>query len=191
MKWVCQLFFLIVFAANVTAQKTRLILPEFKNLNTKDEYPVKSLMATYTGTFDILISLKGCSNWIALDQKTTVLAYKENGWYKINISSGYIFSDTIIDKISIIKINNTVGETLWSIIIANHLFDMEDERTKKSDCASRIIDGPGYEFEILTADKYKKIYAYFPQFFEERCPGVVERKQILNCLIAFEKYLGT
>lgn len=191
MNRTCQLLLIIILSVNVTAQKTSLVIPEFKNLNPKDEYPAKSLKATYTGTFDILIALREYSNWIAFDQKTTILAHKENGWYKINIRAGYIFRDSTTATILIIKINNAVGDTLWNILTSNHLFDIEDERTKKIPiCDRAIFDADQHEFEIITATKYKKIYFYAPEYYEEHCPGVIERKQVLNCLNAFEKYLG-
>jgi hypothetical protein len=191
MKRTCQLLLMIILSVNITAQKTSLLIPELKNLNPKDLYPSRSLVAIYAETFDILIALGEYSNWIAFEQKTKVLAHKENGWYKINIRAGYIFSDTTTATILIIKINNAIGDSLWNIFITNHLFDMEDERTKKTPiCDRAIFDADQHEFEIITATKYKKIYFYAPEYYEEHCPGVVERKQILNCLKAFEKYLG-
>jgi len=208
MKRVCQLFLIFVLAADTAAQKASLAIPELKNLNPKDEYPASSLVAAYAGTFDVLVALREYSNWLLSGQKVTVLAHKENGWFKINIRADYIFRDTSIAKITIIKINNATGDTLWNIFTGNHLFDLEDERTKKMPCVAKrdtiikngkqeikehptyVFDGPQYEFEILTGNKYKKVYSYSPQFFDENCKGLTERKWALNCLIAFEKYLG-
>lgn len=167
-------------------QKHAISIPALANTNPRDIYPVKSLLATYSEQFDLLVSLRSFSTWEYFDQRKKVLAHKENGWYRIEILSGYIFRDTTLTTIRIIKIPDARGDSILNILVSNHLFDMEDERTKKDNtCKSVIFDAGEYEFEILAKDKYKKLYAYTPQFFEERCPGNIERKQFIRCIDLF------
>jgi hypothetical protein len=168
-------------------------IPELKNINPGDHYPSASLPATYTEKFEILISLYVHSNWIRLGRKELVFAHKADGWYKMQIDADAIYGDTsYYTEIKTIKLNNNSVDCIWNVFKENHLFDMKDERSIKiPSCSVRIHDGAEYEFEIYVGKKYKKLYFYEPEFYEEKCPGVSERKQIVNCIKAFEKYLGS
>jgi hypothetical protein len=120
-----------------------------------------------------------------------VLAHNGRGWYKIQIDAGIIFRDTTNTTIEIIKINNNTGDNIYNILKENHLFDMKDGRLLKiPSCTAQIYDGIEYEFEVFADKKYKKLYFYEPEYYEEQCPSVSERKQIINCIKTFEKYLG-
>jgi hypothetical protein len=76
------------------------------------------------------------------------------------------------------------------------LYNKERYRSQKKKKIIEIItkgiidDGPQYEFEIFVGKKYKKLHFYSPQYYNERCPAADERKWIVNCINAFEKYLG-
>jgi len=198
------LFNLLLF--KVHGQKT-FDIPEFKNLNPKDTYPEHSILTTYTTKFDILVSLSGYSNW-GPDHNIKVFAYNKSGWYKIELNTDPFYFDKSV-RDSIYKINDSIGKIIWDSLIENHLFIMEDERTKKMRCVGKqdtikhkngkieivetmydIDDGPEYEFDIITKNNFKKLYFYSPQYYNENCRIVEERTWIINCISIFEKHLG-
>lgn len=191
MKLLVLLTIILSGANYLYCQTHKINIPELENINPKDDYPLASLPATYTEKFDVLISLYVHSNWIELSKKELVFAHKADGWYKMQIDADAIYRDTTYTEIKIIKLNNNSGDSIWNVFKENHFFDMRDERVIKIPlCSVRIHDGAEYEFEIYVGKKYKKLYFYEPEFYEEECPGVSERKQIINCIKAFEKYLG-
>ena len=189
-----------------SSQQTHSI-PEFKNLNPKDQYPTNTLFATYASSFDILISLKGYSAW-GPDHSIKILAYHKCGWYKIEVNTDERSLDPYTVCYLTAKINDTVGQAIWETLKHNHFFEMKDGREIESVCFSKpdtvktdkgkiqlveistvSSDGPEYEFEILTKTSYKKLYFYSPQNLVDACPQP-ERRWILNCITVFEKYLG-
>jgi len=189
---------------NAPGQKA-IEIPEFKNIALNDNYPERSMIASLIKDYDILISLKNYSNW-GPDTHVEVLAHNSFAWYKIEITSSKFWVDTFKTDLTIIKLKNNTGDTIWSILKEN--FDMQDERTKKMNCEGKedtiiengkqkiikstfdVDDGSEYEFEILIKDRYKKLYFYEPKEFNENCKKVQERTWIINCINAFEKYLG-
>lgn len=187
--------------------QTTIEIPEFKKINPKDIYPTNTKLANYTNNFDIVISLKEYSNW-GPDHNIKMLAYNRSGWYKIEINTARFYLDKSI-RDSIYKINDSIGKTVWDSLTLNHLFDMEDERTKKMECIGKpdtirhkngkvevvelrydIDDGPEYLFEIVTKNNFKSLYFYSPEYFNENCRKVDERTWIVNCISIFEKHLG-
>jgi len=203
-------FFLVItfnlFLASMQAQKC-IEIPEFKNIDLNDNYPERTMIASLINDYDILISLKNYSNW-GPDTHVEVLACNRFAWYKIEITSSKFWIDTLRTGLTTLKLKNNIGDSVWNILKENHLFDMQDGRTKKISCEGKedtiiengkqkiikstfdVDDGSEYEFEILTKDKYKKLYFYEPKEFNENCKKVQERTWIINCINIFEKYLG-
>src|SRR5678815_2842407 len=98
MRKICGTLFLSMIVFIAAGQKKNLVIPEFKNVNTENVYATSSLLTTYTGTFDIMISMEEISNW-SFNRKTVVLAYQYNQWYKIVIDSRFVTADTSRTKI--------------------------------------------------------------------------------------------
>ena len=203
------LILLNLFLLKSAAQHT-LTIPEFKNLNSEDNYPTNTILSSYTNLFDIVISLKGYSAW-GPDYHIKLLAHHVSGWYKVEINTDERSFDPYTVCLSTYKINDSIGNIVWETLKQNHLFDMKDERGNEIEFCPPIIedtittdngkkqivfrgtsgsDMPEYEFELLTSKNYKKIYFYSP--FEKLgyCSKTNELKWIVNCISIFEKYLG-
>jgi len=164
--------------------QTKLLCLE--NVDPADNLKSTSYYQTYIGAFDFIISLRSFTNWGS--GNTTAYAYNKIGWHKMEINTSRFFHDSSKSEVLIYMITRKRGESLFQIFKENHLFDMQDERTKKSPCDSFVLfDGLEYEFEIITKDQYKKVYFYAPEEYNKNCPNVIERKWIINCLKAFER----
>lgn len=205
-----RLFTLIVLFTLSSKLYCQNYIPETKNLNPGDKYPERSILASYTTNFDILISLKAYSAW-GPDDNIKILAHHRSGWYKIEINTDHKNFGTF-DAVCYLmfKINDSTGNMVWNALKENHLFDMVDDRSEKlMNCGyrsdtiivkgkkkinytfcGRISDGSEYEFEIITRDIYKKIYFYTPFEKHSCCPELEEIKWIANCINVFEKHLG-
>lgn len=176
----------IFFVCTVHAQSKLISL---ENIYKGDSLIKTSYYKTYIEAFDFLVSFRFYSNWGS--GVTTALAYNKIGWHKIEINTGRFIDDSSKSKITISLIKRENGDSLFHALKENHLFDMEDERAKKNTCSSFVLfDGPQFEFEIITKDKYKRLYFYAPEEYYKNCPNEIERKWIVNCIKAFEKYLG-
>jgi hypothetical protein len=177
---------LLVLACESQGQTT---LPPLENFNSIDKLPKNSYYNTYISSFDFIISFSAFSNWGS--GMTTALAYNKIGWHKIEINTSRFPRDTTKSEILITTIPRSNDDSLFQVISENHLFNMNDERAKKITCDSFVIfDGPEYEFEIFAKGLYKKIYFYAPEDYYKACPDIIERKWIINCIRAFERYLG-
>ena len=206
MKLLTVLIVITALCGKLYSQYQAIDIPEFKNLNPADKYPERSILATYTTNFNILISLNGYNAW-GPDDHIKALAHHTGGWYKIEIDRQPGF-DPYTVCYSTIKIKDAIGDTIWNILLKNHLFDMEDDRTKRLTVSDRtdtiinngkteiveklfrISDGSEYEFEILTTKSYKKLYFYEPAEYYNFYQNPIERKWVINCINVFEKYLG-
>lgn len=167
----------------------QITLPLLENLNPNDKPPNNSYYCTYINSFDFVISLRPFSSWGS--GMTTALAYNSIGWHKIEINTSRFYRDMVKSEVSIITIPKNNGDSLFQILCENHLFNMKDERAKKMTCDSFVIfDGPEYEFEIFAKGLYKKVDFYAPEDYYKACPGIIERRWIINCIKAFGKYLG-
>lgn len=200
------LFIVFNFFLNVVSGQKSIDFPEFKNINPNDKYPERSILASYTNNFDILISLKGYSAW-GPDHSIKILAHHTSGWWKIEIASDPNFT-TNTTCLTTDKINDSIGDMLWNALKQNHLFDMKDGRQIGIACITTDTirykngkfrteeifhgsesDGPEYEFEIITKTNYKQLYFYSPGDLVAACPDT-ERRWILNCISIFENCLG-
>jgi hypothetical protein len=196
----------LFIALNAPGQKA-IEIPGFKNINAEDKYPERSILATYTNNFDILISLNRYSAW-GPDNSIKILAHHVSGWFKIEINRDEKIFEPYTVCLSTYKINDSIGNILWDALKQNHLFEMKDGRKIGIACITTDTirhkngtfrtdevfhgsssDGTEYEFEIFTKENYKKLYFYSPQDLVDACPDR-ERKWIINCIIIFEKYLG-
>jgi len=173
-------FFLVCSAQS----QTKLFCLE--NVDPADELTYTSYYQTYIGAFDFIISLRSFDNWGP--GITTAVAYNKIGWHKMEINTSGFFRDSSKSEVLISVISRKRGDSMFQIFKENHLVEMQDERTKKSRCDSFVVfDGPQYEFEIITKDQYKRVYFYAPELYNKYCPNVIERKWIINCLMAFKK----
>jgi hypothetical protein len=186
------LFVLFVLLSIKSKSQSCLIRkPDLTNVDTADQLFAGSFINTYKEMYDVMISYNVYSNWLRTEDRQTVFAHKSDGWSVVKISSNYLFSDSSTTSIIIKKLNCSLADSLWNILMQNNMFGMKDESAiKTEECPFRLFDGAYFHFEIFSNSIYKKLNFYEPFLYEEKCPDSAERKQIINCVNAFEKYLG-
>ena len=190
-KFLPVLIILIVLSVTSSSQSCLIRKPDLTNVDTADKLSAGSFINTYKEMYDVMISFNVYSNWIRTEYRQTIFAHKSDGWYVVKISSEYLFSDSLTTGIIIKKFNCSRADTLWNIFLQNNLFSMKHENAAKiEECPFRLFDGAYFHFEAFSNGICKKLNFYEPFLYEEKCPGSTERKQIINCINAFEKYLG-
>src|SRR6185436_326982 len=105
---------LCLFRTTIQAQNA-IEIPELKNINAEDKYPERSILATYTNNFDILISLNRYSAW-GPDNIIKILAHHVSGWFKIEIIRDEKIFEPYTVCLSTYKINDSIGNILWDAL---------------------------------------------------------------------------
>ena len=73
-------------------------------------------------------------------------------------------------------------QLVWDTFIQNDLFTMENESDIPLFCLEkyRIYNSFTYEFVLLNNGKMKKLSYYDPEYYDNACYGMAERKKIIN-----------
>jgi hypothetical protein len=81
-------------------------------------------------------------------------------------------------------------ELIWSNFVQNGLLSMKDERDLVDVCPKKyhIYNAHSYEFAILSKGKAKILTYYYPEHYDEVCPGMDERKKIINSVAIIELF---
>lgn len=85
-------------------------------------------------------------------------------------------------KIVKLNLSNVALESIWSNFSQNGLLTMMDERNLIDVCPQKydIYNSYSYEFIIFEKGKIKRLTYYYPEYYDEVCPGLDERKKIIN-----------
>jgi len=213
-----KVFFLLLFILSLKnssqSQEHKIQIPELKNITSDNWYPLPkdSLLIPDMASFDLVIVNWGSIDFIPLLRIIYTLAHKEDGWYCIIEKREHKFGkrrkDVRIDTtISRYKLDNIKGDSLFNTLIENHLFDIKDAVMNRTPCTrtdtilkkgkQKIVESivvkthlPTYKIEIRATDKLKSIYFFDPYYYEQNCLLINEIKWFVNCVNAFEKYLG-
>jgi hypothetical protein len=93
-------------------------------------------------------------------------------------------------KLEELKLPNTKLALIWSNFVQNGLLSMKDERDLVDVCPKKyhIYNAHTYEFSILSKGRMKILTYYYPEYYDEVCPGMDERKKIINSVAVFDLY---
>lgn len=93
-------------------------------------------------------------------------------------------------KLDELKLLDAKLALMWSNFVQNGLLSMKDERDLVDVCPKKyhIYYAHTYEFSILSKGKIKILTYYYPEYYDEVCPGIEERKQIINSVAVFDLY---
>ncbi len=71
---------------------------------------------------------------------------------------------------------------IWKTFIQNDLFNIPDEKNIPNFCPEkyRIYNSFTYEFLIFSQGKMKKLSYYDPEYYDNACYGMSERKKVIN-----------
>lgn len=115
---------------------------------------------------------------------------KEMGWkYIVFVKNANLIQAFRLEN-SLIKLNllNDSLMFVWSNFMQNGLLDMKNESELIDVCPKKyhIQNAYSYEFTIITKSKTKVLNYYCPEYYDEVCPGLNERKRIINSVAAME-----
>ena len=70
----------------------------------------------------------------------------------------------------------------WRTFIQNDLFTMQNEKDIPNFCPEKynVYNSYTYEFVLLTKDTMKTLSYYDPEYYDNACYGMPERKKIIN-----------
>lgn len=138
-----------------------LVLPVLHTLHEQNDYVIafRTLLPLASGTeSDYFILSSG-------NKKHQAYSYssKAAGLVKLNLT------DTSLDLI-------------WKTFMQNELFSIRDEKDIANFCAVKyhIYNSYTYEFMILSKDRMKILSYYNPEYYDEACFGMAERRKIIN-----------
>lgn len=79
---------------------------------------------------------------------------------------------------------------IWKNLLQNEIFSLRNEKELSNFCALKydIYDSYTYEFTILSKSSMKVLSYYNPEYYDEVCYGLSERKKIINAASAFAFY---
>lgn len=112
--------------------------------------------------------------------------------YIVLVKNDYLIQAFNIEN-SLVKLNLSHDSLafIWSNFMQNGLLDMKDESDLVDVCPKKyhIHNAHSYEFTIITKSKTKVLNYYYPEYYDEVCPGIEERKKIINAVAALELVL--
>ena len=168
-------------------------IPNFKS-NVPEEVELSSpVYKKFAGDYDFIIAYCNLSYWSGNIMNYSILAYKDNEWFKIKFAAtkkndkwskpkmitkpfnGY-FARRLIDSLNRLS--------FWSMSQDSLNIDereIDDNKLEKFD----ISDGTSYNFELLSSKAFSIIYAYAPEFYLSKLPEITIRKRFLHCLNLF------
>lgn len=79
-------------------------------------------------------------------------------------------------------------ELIWANFVQNRLLSMKDEKDLVDVCPKKyhIYNAHSYEFVILSKGEIKTLTYYYPEYYDDICPSMDERKKIINSVAIME-----
>lgn len=81
-----------------------------------------------------------------------------------------------------LKLSTELLELAWKTFIQNDLFTMQNEKDISNFCLGKyqIYNSYTYEFVLLNKATMKKLSYYNPEYYDNACYGMEERKKIIT-----------
>jgi hypothetical protein len=163
----------------------QLDIPKFKDTTDQTKFPNDSLVTNLLDKSKIVITFSNYSAW-TLWKNYKIISYQNDNKWHYNIfvhedeDSVYKLLEVEAPQASIIEV--------WESIKTNALFSIKKVRSYDENCGRMIYDSHHYEFWIVVKNQYRKIDYNNPEYFEENCPSILERKQVINCAKTFKLF---
>ncbi|MEJ7694957.1 hypothetical protein [Daejeonella sp.] len=81
---------------------------------------------------------------------------------------------------------------VWNTFLQNELFSVQDEKDIPNFCPAKyqIYNSHTYEFVLLTKGTMKRLSYYDPEYYDNACYGMPERRKIINSASVINYVLG-
>ncbi len=100
---------------------------------------------------------------------------------KNNILTAYQFLDQG-QQLKAMNLPKKSLELVWDTFVQNELFSIQDEKDIPNFCLSKyqIYNSHTYEFVLVNKGTVKKLSYYDPEYYDNACYGMPERRKIIN-----------
>lgn len=95
---------------------------------------------------------------------------------------------------NLVPLNLTVEslQLVWDTFMQNDLFSIQNESDIPVFCLGKnhIFNSFTYEFVLLSNGQMKRLSYYDPEYYDEACYGMIERKKIINSVAVINHVLA-
>lgn len=151
------------------------------NKNPTEHLPVilNSTLDSLREQNDYVIAFRVLSNIILESNHQYLIFTKNSNFYEA-------FKWT--KKLEKWNVNNETQAIFWSIIQQNDILNIKNEKELVDVCPKKyhIYNSYSYEFTILSKKHINHITYYYPEYYDEVCPGLPERKKIINTVAVID-----
>jgi hypothetical protein len=122
---------------------------------------------------------------IAFRVKLTDKQDEESDYFILTKKEDKLIAYTYSMKTSTLKmLDLTIAslDLIWKTFLQNDLFKIRDEKDIQNFCPEkyRIYHSYTYEFIIFSMGQTKKISYYDPEYYDNACYGIAERRKVIN-----------
>lgn len=91
-----------------------------------------------------------------------------------------------------LNLSNEMMQLIWDTFIQNELFSLRNENEISVFCPEkyRIYNSYSYEFVFLSKGEVKVLSYYNPEYYDNWCYGMTERKKIINSVAVINYVLS-
>lgn len=124
----------------------------------------------------------------------TLMPDSKSGKYLILTRNSNQLSAFELDPAAGKRLTRKIGDEnllmIWKNLIQNEIFSLRNEKDLSNFCALKyeIYNSYTYEFTIISKSRMKILSYYNPEYYDEVCYGLPERKKVINVAAAFDFY---
>jgi hypothetical protein len=96
------------------------------------------------------------------------------------------------NRLELLHLSKESLELVWQTFIQNDIFNMQNEKDIPNFCPKKyhVYNSYTYEFVLFTKDTMKTLSYYDPEYYDNTCYGMAERKKIINSVAAITHVLS-
>ena len=170
------ILFILVVTEPVLARE-QLLFTNNADSNNKD---LSSILYTLKLKNDVVIAFRVFSN---------SSSENNNNYFVLTKLSNHYGAYRIKEEMMKFDLSQEAMKTIWLNFEQNGLLDMKNEDELIDVCPKKyhIYNAHFYEFIIMDKGKTKRLSYYYPEHYDEVCPGMSERKKIINSVAIIVK----
>ncbi len=169
------LFISLLFIPGLLFAQGAVVLENGKNY---DPELVRPFLQGLRQTNDYVISFR---------TKLTDKKEENSDYFILTNNDGKLSAYTYLrqaSKLQQIDVPSTSLDLAWKTFVQNDLFGIRDEKDIPNFCPEKyqVYNSYTYEFVILSKGKVKQLSYYNPEYYDNACYGMDERKKIINSI---------
>lgn len=189
------MLFTLLIAFTAKAQLPRLV----PNVNAYF-FDNSAFRKEFTGKYDFLISHHHEGGWASWAFYYSILAFKDNKWYKIVYTRDKdLGKGQPAAKLEKALIKKHTADSILSVMNANSFWELDNNELNKesgekyydTDAHRYLVkrastsDGFNDVFEIISGNVYRVTFSYEPEYYFKELPELKQRGLFINAKRAF------